>query len=83
MVGEVCGVARLRTDFPTLKASRASNHESSSSSSSYLSAQPLTATAPNIDIEGTTLENVDHFAHIERTLAPLAHYYFYFIFNYY
>ena len=26
MVGEVCGVARLRTDFPTLKASRAANH---------------------------------------------------------
>ena len=25
-------------------------------------AQPLTATAPHIDIEGTTLENVDHFA---------------------
>ena len=28
-------------------------------------AQPLTATAPNIDIEGTTLENVDHFAPLE------------------
>ena len=27
-------------------------------------AQPLTATAPNIDIEGTTLENVDHFAYV-------------------
>ena len=27
-------------------------------------AQPLTATAPNIDIEGTTLENVDHFAYL-------------------
>ena len=28
-------------------------------------AQPLTATAPNIDIEGATLENVDHFAYLE------------------
>ena len=27
-------------------------------------AQPLTATAPTIDIEGTTLENVDHFAYL-------------------
>ena len=27
-------------------------------------AQPLTATAPNIDIEGATLENVDHFAYL-------------------
>ena len=27
-------------------------------------AQPLTATAPNIDIEVTTLENVDHFAYM-------------------
>ena len=27
-------------------------------------AQPLTATAPNIDIEGTILENVDHFAYL-------------------
>ena len=27
-------------------------------------AQPLTATAPNIDIQGTTLENVDHFAYL-------------------
>ena len=26
--------------------------------------QPLTATAPNIDIEVTTLENVDHFAYL-------------------
>ena len=26
-------------------------------------ARPLTATAPNIDIEGTILENVDHFAY--------------------
>ena len=30
----------------------------------FQSAQPLTATAPNIDIEGTTLENVDHFAYL-------------------
>ena len=28
-------------------------------------AQPRTATAPNIDIEGTTLDNVDHFAPLE------------------
>ena len=28
-------------------------------------AQPLTAIAPNIDIEGTTLENVDHFAYLD------------------
>ena len=28
----------------------------------FLPAQPLRATAPNMDIEGTTLENVDHFA---------------------
>ena len=27
-------------------------------------AQPLTATAPNIDIEGTTLENVDRFPYL-------------------
>ena len=27
-------------------------------------AHPLTATAPNIDIEGATLENVDHFAYL-------------------
>ena len=26
-------------------------------------AQPITATAPNNDIEGTMLENVDHFAY--------------------
>ena len=30
-------------------------------------AQPLTATAPNIDIEGTTLENVDHFAYLSKS----------------
>ena len=33
----------------------------------FQSAQPLTATAPNIDIEGTTLENVDHFAYLSKS----------------
>ena len=35
-------------------------------------AQLLTATAPNIDIEGTTLENVDHFAYLGSYLSKSA-----------
>ena len=35
-------------------------------------AQPLTATAPNIDIEGTILENVDHFAYLCSYLSTSA-----------
>ena len=35
-------------------------------------AQPLTATAPTIDIEGTTLENVDHFAYLGSYLSKSA-----------
>ena len=35
-------------------------------------AQPLTATAPNIEIEGTTLENVDHFAYLGSYLSKSA-----------
>ena len=31
--------------------------------------KPLTATAPNIDIEGTTLENVDHFPYMGSYLS--------------
>ena len=30
-------------------------------------AQPLTATYPNIDIEGTTLENVDRFPYLSKS----------------
>ena len=30
-------------------------------------AQPLTATAPKFDIEGTTLENVDHFPYLSKS----------------
>ena len=36
-------------------------------------AQPLTATAPTIDSEGTTLENVDHFAYRGARTVPTAH----------
>ena len=35
-------------------------------------AQPLTATAPNIDIEGTTLENVDRFPYLGSYLSKSA-----------
>ena len=35
-------------------------------------ARPLTATAPNIDIEGTTLENVDRFPHLGSYLSKSA-----------
>ena len=35
-------------------------------------AQPLTVTAPKIDIEGTTLENVDHFAYLGSYLSKSA-----------
>ena len=35
-------------------------------------AQPLTARAPNIDIEGNTLENVDHFAYLGSSLSTSA-----------
>ena len=35
-------------------------------------AQPLTATAPNIDIEGTTLENVDRFPYLGSYLSNSA-----------
>ena len=35
-------------------------------------AQPLTATAPNIDIEGTTLENVTHFAYLGSYISKSA-----------
>ena len=35
-------------------------------------AQPLTATAPNIDIEGTTLKNVNHFAYLGSYLSKSA-----------
>ena len=35
-------------------------------------AHPLTATAPNIDIEGATLENVDHFAYLGSYLSKSA-----------
>ena len=35
-------------------------------------AQPLTATAPTIDIEGTTLENVEHFAYLGSYLSKSA-----------
>ncbi len=34
--------------------------------------QPLTATAPNIDIESTTLENVDRFPYLGRYLSDSA-----------
>ena len=36
-------------------------------------AQPLTATAPNMDIEGTTLENVDHFAYLGSLSSRSSH----------
>ena len=35
-------------------------------------AQPLTATAPNIDIEGTTLENVDRFPYLGSYISKSA-----------
>ena len=35
-------------------------------------AQPLTATAPNIEIEGTTLENVDRFPYLGSYLSKSA-----------
>ena len=38
----------------------------------FQTAQPLTATAPNIDIEGTTLENADRFPYLGSYLSKSA-----------